>query len=161
MHWDSLWQKDNTLEAVWCFGECFPGKPWVLSSMWMSSWCFMVSLSGDCRDQVYTLDCFFFFYLHSWGVLENAVLFFRRPLPWGSVLWLKECAWTTMLMCWRNSHMTPETSQQSFALNLIHFICQQFWYSSIVSVYIKAASCTSILLEVILSKLQLPTDDPQ
>ena len=33
------WMAGCWMEAVWCFGRCFAGKPWVLPSMWMLLWC--------------------------------------------------------------------------------------------------------------------------
>ena len=37
-HQDSLCENGKLVEAVWCFGQCSAGKPWVLSSMWMLLW---------------------------------------------------------------------------------------------------------------------------
>jgi len=37
-HQDALWEEGKPAEAVWCFGKCSAGKPWVLPSMWMLIW---------------------------------------------------------------------------------------------------------------------------
>ena len=37
-HHDALWEEGQLAEAVWCFGQCSAGKPWVLPSTWMLLW---------------------------------------------------------------------------------------------------------------------------
>ena len=37
-HQDALWEEGKLVEAVWCFGQCSAGKPWVLPSKWMLIW---------------------------------------------------------------------------------------------------------------------------
>ncbi len=37
-HQDALWEEGKPVEAVWFFGQCSAGKPWVLPSMWMLLW---------------------------------------------------------------------------------------------------------------------------
>ena len=37
-HQGALWEEGKPAEAVWGFGQCSAGKPWVLPSMWMLLW---------------------------------------------------------------------------------------------------------------------------
>ena len=40
MRWyqHALWEEGKPVEAVWCFGQCAAGKPWVLPSITMLIW---------------------------------------------------------------------------------------------------------------------------